>query len=67
MKHDWFIKYNGALSLVANKKRTCRNCGAVQAFEDIHYDRISGLIQAWRPLVGRCKGKLKQENNAFTQ
>lgn len=49
MSHAWKHGY-----VWAGSRRTCVRCGAVQIYDEVSYDRVTGGTWRWRPLVGRC-------------
>lgn len=53
MRHQWFTTTGPHDWLM--RSRQCANCGAKQKLDVIHYDRMTGTMRAWRPLVGRCR------------
>ena len=56
MRHEWETLPSTVSEPNLWGKRRCRNCGAVQEYEQLqNWMRIVGY--RWYPLVGRCKGK----------
>lgn len=55
MKHRWQLSTQYELGSAGMARgRKCQNCGKIQLYEVLGYDRIDGSTYGWRPLIGRC-------------